>query len=215
MKVFIVDYGYGNLFSLTNALRYVGADVVVADSPKKIKNAEILFLPGVGAFGEAIKELRRRGFEEPLMRHAKERKPLFGICLGMQFLFDESEEFGKHKGLGLIPGVVKRMVLKNKEAKVPHVGWNGLLLPKGRKSWQGTIVESVTGKQYAYFVHSYVGLPKKKNDVLAEVLYGGSHVVAAVQRGALYGVQFHPEKSGEFGLALLANFLKKYSHAKS
>ena len=212
MKVFVIDYGYGNLFSLTNALQHVGAEVVIADSPKKVKNAGVLFLPGVGAFGDGIKELRKRGFEAPIREHVKKGKPLFGICLGMQFFFDESEEFGKHKGLGLVPGTVKRMAPKKKETKVPQVGWNALLLPKGRKSWKGTIAESSVGGRHAYFVHSYAGFPKRKNDIIAEVSYGGSRIVAAVEKGALYGTQFHPEKSGEFGLALLANFLKKQKH---
>lgn len=212
MKVHIIDYGYGNLFSLTNALMHVGAEVVIADSPKKIQNAWILFLPGVGAFGDGIKELRKRGFEESIVRHTQNGKPLFGICLGMQFFFDESKEFGKYKGLGLVSGVVQRMTSKEKTAKIPHIGWNALLLPSGVKNWKNTIVENTPNEKYAYFVHSYSAIPQKKGDVLAEVLYGGTRIVAAVERGPLIGVQFHPEKSGEFGLALLANFLKKYGH---
>lgn len=207
MKAVIIDYGYGNLFSLKNALVHIGAEVSVATSPSEIKNARKLILPGVGAFGDGIKELRKRGFEKPILEHVKNGRPLLGICLGMQFLFDWSEEFGQHKGLGLISGVVKRIRPKDKKRKVPHVGWNTLVFSGGRNNWKDTVITVNKKERYAYFVHSYAGFPKRKSDILAETEYGGSRIVAAVQRGTLCGAQFHPEKSGHDGLVLLKNFL--------
>jgi len=203
----IIDYGYGNLFSLEKALAYLGARAKILKTPKAVGNMQALIVPGVGAFGEGIQELRRRGFEVPILSHARTGKPLLGICLGMQFLFDYSEEFGVHKGLGLIPGSVK-LISPKSGYKVPHVGWNAVRIPQSRKNWRGSFFDGIPAKKHVYFVHSYAGIPREKKDILAEVEYGGSRVVAAVERGRISGAQFHPEKSGETGLALLRNFLK-------
>ncbi len=207
MKVGIIDYGYGNLFSLEKALAHLGVRAVTLKTPKAIRGMSALIVPGVGAFGEGIKELRKRGFEKPILSHANVGKQLLGICLGMQFLFDYSEEFGTHKGLGLIQGKVGRISPK-KGFKVPHIGWNEMQLPRGRKNWKSTILDGISVGKHVYFVHSYAGTPKERKDIVAEAEYGGSRIVAAVQRGTLFGTQFHPEKSGEIGLSILKNFLK-------
>ena len=212
MNAAIIDYGYGNLFSLKKALAHLGATATIAHSPRMLADARILFLPGVGAFGDGISELRRRGFEKPLLKHAKNGKPLFGICLGMQFLFDTSEEFGRHKGLGLISGVVKRIAPIALNCKIPQVGWNALQVPKGATNWKGTILEKVKpSSDQVYFVHSYAGNPSHQKDVLAETEYCGVRMTAVVKKGSLYGTQFHPEKSGTVGLTILKNFLDNNS----
>ena len=170
-KVHIIDYGYGNLFSLNKALVHVGAEVEIVKNPTAIKDSEAIFLPGVGAFGDGILELRKRGFESPIIEHVKHRKPFFGICFGMQFLFDGSDEFGVHKGLGIIPGTVTRIKTKSTHYKIPHVGWNELFFSKTEIERSGTIFDSIQEGSQVYFVHSYSGRPVTEEHIFSQTQY--------------------------------------------
>jgi glutamine amidotransferase len=196
----IVDYGVGNLRSVQKALERVGATAVVSDDPDALEAAQGVVLPGVGAFGDGMANLRARGLVEPVLRQVERGKPLLGICLGMQLLFEESEEMGHHRGLGLLPGCVVRF--PEGELKVPHVGWNQLRIRRG------PVLAGVADGAYAYFVHSYYPVPEDANDVQATTDYGFAFA-SVVGRGDIWGAQFHPEKSQEVGLHLLENFARR------
>lgn len=197
----IVDYGVGNLFSLKSSLRFVGADAVVTGDPEQLRAADKIILPGVGAFGDAAAKLRSRGLDRVIIREAEGGKPLMGICLGMQLLFDTSYEYGRHQGLGLIPGSVRPISdVVPSDFKIPHIGWNALHLT-GEKS---PIFKYVEEGGCVYFVHSFHGTDCKAS-VIATTEYGAS-LTAAVARGSVYGCQFHPEKSGTVGLGILKAF---------
>jgi len=209
-KVTIIDYGVGNLLNVVRAFEHCGADVTIAESMNQVANAEHLVLPGVGAFSNGMKELEARGLIDPLMRHVVSGKPLLGICLGMQMLLDESEEFGSWPGLGLIHGKVVEIPDTGTDGqphKIPHIGWNELLKPKARK-WEGSVLGSVNDKSTVYFVHSYMAVPESEEHYLAGCDYDGRRICAAVQRDNVVGCQFHPEKSGEVGLNIISEFLR-------
>jgi glutamine amidotransferase len=193
----IVDYGMGNLRSVQKALELVGAEAVVTDEAAVLDAAQGIVLPGVGAFGDAVDNIRTRQLAAPVLRQAAKQKPLLGICLGMQLLFDESEEMGRHRGLGLLPGRVVRF--PEGELKVPHIGWNQL------QGVRGAPLEGIRPEAYAYFVHSYYVAAEEPSDVLATTEYGVTFA-SVVGRGLVWGAQFHPEKSQEVGLRLLENF---------
>lgn len=200
----VVDYGLGNIFSLTRALRRVGADAAVTSDPDEVLSAERLILPGVGAFGDGMLGLHERGLIGALRRYAESGRPLLGICLGLQLFMDEGSEFGRHEGLGLIPG--KAAALKPAAAaKIPHVGWNAAR-PSAGAAWSGTPFSDAAPDSQFYFVHSFVAEPANPADRLAETSYGGTTFCASARRGGVLGVQFHPEKSGPAGLRLLARF---------
>lgn len=192
----IVDYGVGNLESIANALRYLGLPSAVTADPAELERASAIILPGVGAFPDAAEKLRRGGLDAAVKLEAG-RKPVLGICLGMQLLFDESEEVRPCAGLSLIPGRVERI---RTEYKLPHIGWNSLHFQNDSPLFSG-----LEDGAYVYFVHTFCGMAREERDVIARTDYGVS-VVAAVSRGNVYGTQFHPEKSGETGLAILRNF---------
>ena len=198
MTVAIVDYGMGNLRSVEKALERVGADAVISASADQIAAAEGIVLPGVGAFPRAVEEIDRRGLAGVVRDAATSGKPVLGICLGMQLLFERSSELGGAPGLGLIPGEVKP--LSAGRLKLPQIGWN----PVGW-SRSSELTAGLPDPCAFYHVHSFAGRPSDPADALGTSTYGAPFVTA-VQRGALFGVQFHPEKSGEHGLALLANF---------
>jgi len=199
----IIDYGVGNLFSLRSSLHAIGADVTVTGEADVIRKADKLLLPGVGAFADAAALLRRDGLDELVCSEAKSGKPLLGICLGMQLLFDESLEYGRHQGLGLIPGSVQpiRDVIPA-GYKVPHIGWNALHFPKDRPV--SPLFRSIREGDCVYFVHSFYGANCSES-VIATAEYG-PELTAAVAKDNVYGVQFHPEKSGQVGLNILRAF---------
>jgi len=194
----IVDYGVGNLFSLRSSLAAIGADAVVTAQPEVLKATDKIILPGVGAFEDAARKLRDSGLAELLKELAAAGKPLLGICLGMQMLFEKSFEYGEHEGLGLLKGQVVPMAGKlPSELKIPHMGWNALSVRQGR------LLEVVDG-QYVYFVHSFYA--EGCGDSLAAVTEYGIPITAAVEKGNIFGCQFHPEKSGNVGLSILRRF---------
>lgn len=200
----IVDYGVGNLFSLSRSLAYVGADVCVTGDREKIKSADKILLPGVGAFGDAIKKLKDAQLDEVLVSEVKKGKPMLGICLGMQLLFDKSFEYGEHAGLGLIKGEIRPIADKiGKTLKVPHIGWNSLEFTEKKSE----IFKYISDGDFVYFVHSYYAANCEES-VIAKAEYGAK-LTAAVQCGNVYGCQFHPEKSGKTGLAILRAFCER------
>lgn len=210
MKVTIIDYGLSNLLSVQHAFAHFGAETLVTDKAADILAAEALVLPGVGAFQDGMNGLEKLGLVEPIRQKAAAGTPLLGICLGMQMLFDESDEFGLHKGLGLIPGRVEKIPARDTDGdpqRVPHISWNGLWPAGGRTDFAGTALASVTPGQECYFVHSYEAKPTNEADRLADTRYGGRAVCAAAAHGSVLGCQFHPEKSGPVGLGILEGFL--------
>ena len=192
----IVDYGVGNLKSVSNAMAYIGQKTLVTGDPAELERADAVILPGVGAFPDAADKLRQTGLDRAVLAQAG-RKPVLGICLGMQLLFDWGEEGKRCKGLGLVGGCVKLM---ETEFKLPHIGWNSLEFSSGSPLFHG-----LDNGTYVYFVHSYCGHAASREDVIARTIYGPP-VVAAVSHNGVYGCQFHPEKSGEAGLQILKNF---------
>lgn len=201
----IVDYGVGNLFSLASSFAYIGAESCVSSDPDIIKKADKIVLPGVGAFEDAARKLRDSGLAELICDEAAKGKPLLGICLGMQMLFDESYEYGIHKGLGLIPGKVKPLAgYVPSGLKIPQIGWNGLNFPKDRE--KSRLYDGIEEGEHFYFVHSYYAA--ECDESLSAYCEYGSPVTASVERGSVFGTQFHPEKSGKAGLKLLLNYSK-------
>lgn len=199
----IVDYGVGNLFSLCSSFKYIGQDAEITGDAEKIRGSDKVILPGVGAFEDAAKKLRQSGLSEVVCAEAKKGKPLLGICLGMQLLFDKSFEYGEHEGLGLIRGnVVSMEPVVPKGYKVPHIGWNGLIFPKDRPV--SPLFKYIKEGDHVYFVHSYYATDCG-DAVIATTEYG-AQLTAAVADGNIYGTQFHPEKSGDVGLDILRAF---------
>ena len=198
----IIDYGVGNLFSLCSSLKSIGAEAVVTPDPAVIRAADRIILPGVGAFADAAAKLRATGLDQVLLEEAARGKKIMGICLGMQMLFDESHEYGIHKGLGLIPGRVVPMAGYIPEGlKIPHIGWNPLIL-KGEE--KHPLLKYVEEGDCVYFVHSYYATDCAES-VIATAEYG-RELTAAVAKDNVMGCQFHPEKSGRVGLNILKAF---------
>lgn len=200
----IIDYGMGNLRSVQKGFEKVGFAVKVTADPADLRDAEKLVLPGVGAFKDCMDNLREGGFIEPILRHVESGRPFLGICLGLQLLFTESEEFGRHPGLGIIPGKVVRfpgdMHIAGEELKVPHMGWNQIRLRQDAPVFRG-----VADGSAVYFVHSYYVIPDDPTVVAAVTDYG-IEFCAAIRRENVMAVQFHPEKSQQIGLRILKNF---------
>lgn len=208
-EVVVVDYGVGNLLSVRRGLEHCGATVVLTDVPAVIRAAKRVVLPGVGAFGDAMEALSQRGLIPVLQDVAQQQTPFLGICLGMQLLFDQSEEFGVHRGLGVIPGTVRpipaQAVGTAEALKIPHIGWNSLQLSR-EGAWEGTCLSRLRPGEAMYFVHSFMAVPEDSAHCLAVCDYGGNALTAVVQAGTVTGCQFHPEKSGETGLKILRTF---------
>lgn len=192
----IVDYGVGNLKSVTNAMEYVGLRTCITSDAAGLEQADSILLPGVGAFPDAAQRLRSTGLEQ-IIREEAVRKPILGICLGMQLLFEQGEEGFICEGLKLVSGCVRKIDTRE---KLPHIGWNQLSFPHTSPLFAG-----LEEGAWVYFVHSFSGVSSRPSEVIAVTDYGGP-VVAAVQNGNVYGCQFHPEKSGEAGLQILKNF---------
>ena len=196
----IIDYGAGNLQSVRKALDFIGCEARVTDRPEDLETAEAAVLPGVGAFGDAMASLESRGLVDPVRAFIRQGKPFLGICLGLQLLFDSSEESPGVKGLGVLPGKILR-IPDGEGLKVPHIGWNSLSFPNGR----GRLFAGLSQEPYVYFVHSYYLKAEDPQIVAATTEYGVS-IHAAVEKGNLFACQFHPEKSGAEGLQILRNF---------
>jgi glutamine amidotransferase len=209
-EVVVVDYGMGNLLSVQRGLEHCGAPVRLTSDPDAILSAPRVVLPGVGAFAMGMEELRRRDLDVVVKEVARRGTSLLAICLGMQMLLDESEEFGVTAGLGLIPGrvvVVPSLRADQQPQKIPHIGWNALTASEKREGWKGTLLEHVTPGESVYFVHSFTASPSDPAHRIADCLYGGIRLAAAIGRQNVFGCQFHPEKSGEVGLKVLRAFL--------
>ena len=203
MKLVIIDYGIGNTQSLINAFRKIGLNnIILTDKEEIIYESDLIILPGVGAYGNAMLELKKRGLVKIIDNYLKLNKPIIGICLGMQLLFNNSQEFGTHKGLGLIEGKVVKFPA-NISDKIPHVSWNNLNFKiKNNKLY------STTSKDDSfYFVHSYICVPKNNLEILTTTNYGGIDFCSSVKKNNIYGFQFHPEKSSKKGLSLLKNLI--------
>ena len=198
----IIDYGVGNLFSLKSSLREIGAEAVVTSDEKVIAEADRIILPGVGAFEDAARKLRESGMAEVVKREAAAGKPMMGICLGMQLMFDVGYEYGVHEGLGLIKGSVRPIAdVIPQGYKIPHIGWNLLKFKQ-----ESPLFKYIKEDDYVYFVHSYYAAECDES-VIAVTEYG-AELTAAVANGNVYGCQFHPEKSGEVGMKILKAFME-------
>lgn len=197
----IADYGVGNLFSLKSSFEYIGEKTVVTSDKGQIKSADRIILPGVGAFGDAAEKLSESGLGELIIEEDQKGKPIMGICLGMQLLFDKSYEYGEHKGLGLIKGEIRPIAeVVPRKYKIPHIGWNKLHFTKEKSR----LFRYINEGDYVYFVHSYYGTGCK-DSLIATTEYG-AELTAAVGKKNVFGCQFHPEKSGDTGLKILKAF---------
>ena len=210
MKVTVVDYGTSNLNSVCRGLKECGGDVKLADDTKQIANAELLVLPGVGAFGDCAHRLAKNRLDEAIKGFIESEKPFLGICVGMQLLFDLSDEYGPREGLSILSGTVTK-IPRGEEPdvrRVPHIGWQTLSAPSTEDNWKGTILNGIGSEESVYFVHSYTAWPEDESDRLADAYHDGSRIAAVVRRGPVTGCQFHPEKSGPVGLRILSNFIE-------
>jgi glutamine amidotransferase len=210
-EVAVVDYGAGNLLSVQRGLEYCGARVALTADPERILAAERVVLPGVGAFASAMQALEALGLVAVLRELARRQTPFLGICLGMQLLLEESEEFGHTKGLGLIPGRVVPLPSTSRAGevpKIPEIGWNALQPSAGSPAdWRATLLQDCRPGQAVYFVHSYMAVPTQGIHRLADYDFGGHAIAAVIRKDATTGCQFHPEKSGELGLKMLRRFI--------
>jgi len=210
-EVTIIDYGIGNLLSVRRGFEHLNATVTLTSNPDVICNSSKIVLPGVGAFADGKSELDCRGLTSAITEAATNGIPILGICLGMQLLFDESEEFGINNGLGLIPGRVVPIPAKDsdgKNQKLPHIGWNELVYTDVWHEWKDTLLNNTNPKEAFYFVHSYMAMPNETKHKVADCLYGGIPISAVVNRDNIFGCQFHPEKSGKAGLEILRRFIE-------
>ena len=196
----IIDYGIGNLFSVVSSFKYIGAEAVVTSDPEVIKKADRILLPGVGAFEDAAKKLRETGLDKVILDEAKAGKPILGICLGMQMLFEKSYEYGEHKGLSLLKGsVVPMQGAIDEKLQIPHIGYNALIFKKSHP-----LLKYIKEGDFVYFVHSYYAVDCE--DSLVAYAEYDKDITAIVAKGNVMGCQFHPEKSGEVGLNILRAF---------
>lgn len=199
MKIALIDYGAGNLFSVQRALKFAGADFYIAARPEQIIKADKLILPGVGAFCDGMNGLKKNRLNQAIKQAVQQQKPIFGICLGMQLMMSSGHEFGIHQGLGLIDGVVNKI---KTQAKLPHIGWNNLKIIKPT-----SLLAGINSGDYFYFVHSFVTRPKNRSVTTASTNYGGDNFCSVLEYKNIYGTQFHPEKSGPKGITIYQNFV--------
>lgn len=210
-KVTIIDYGSGNVLSVSRAFAHCGAEIVLSGDPKLIRESDRLVLPGVGAFAGCMDKLKSHGLPGAIKEFVRTGRPFLGICVGMQILFDESEEFGQHEGLGLIPGKVVKIPAVGADGKthsIPFIGWSPLALPTGQSEWKGSILGDIEPGDSAYFLHSFTALPDEQKYRLADTSYDGCVISAAVGNNNIIGTQFHLEKSGPVGLKIISRFLR-------
>ena len=206
----IVDYGIGNILSVSKAIEHCGGEVHIISEPENLLLYSKVILPGVGAFSTGMRELMNRGLTQSIKDIVKRGDKLLGICLGMQLLLDKSSEFGLTKGLGLIQGEVIPIPLKGKntDLKIPHIGWNKIHKPKNNLDWNNSILNDISNKDSFYFVHSFIAKPINPNNHLADSFYGDIKIPSVIQDENVTGCQFHPEKSGASGLKFLKNFIE-------
>lgn len=204
--VTIIDYQLGNLFSVRKACETLGCTTTISSDPRDLQDAEAVILPGVGAFGHAMENLHKLDLVQPLLDHVAAGKPLFGICLGLQLLFEESEEFGSPKGLGILPGNVKKLPVT--DSPIPQIGWNRIEPARTRPDgWRGTPLADVPASSWMYFVHSFYVDNTDPEDVLCRTSYSGFDYTSAAFKGSVFATQFHPEKSSDAGIAIYRNWL--------
>ncbi len=205
-KITIIDYGAGNILSLKRALEYLSFNTEVISDPRSINNANYLILPGDGAFGYAVKKLKNKKIYEPIINHISQHKPFLGICIGMQLLMTESSEFGNHKGLNIIQGKITK-IKKSKNIKIPSIGWSEILINNKHNKLESINFKEFNKKKF-YFVHSFKADVKNNEDLIGYYFHGKNKISAIIGKENVIGAQFHPEKSGKFGLNLLKKFIK-------
>lgn len=208
IKVAIIDYDAGNLFSVQHACEFVGLKSIITSDKKEILNSSGVILPGVGAFGEAMRNLKKLDLTTPIKEFIATGRPLMGICLGMQLLFSESEEFGRHQGLDLIKGKVIRFPDKDKKGdlvRVPQIGWNSIY-SSNKDRWEQSCLKDIKQGEFMYFVHSYYCLPTNNDDILTLTNYEGIEYCSGVRQKNIFATQFHPEKSGKEGIKIYKNW---------
>jgi imidazole glycerol-phosphate synthase subunit HisH len=207
MKIVIIDYDIGNVRSILNAFEKVGIEPILSRDEEDILNADGVILPGVGAFSHGMKNLNKYLLVDTIKKYAKTNKPLLGICLGMQMLFDESEEFGETKGIGLVSGKVIKLPTQDKNnEKLPHVSWNEI--KEKNINWNNSILQNINSQSDMYFVHSYIAKPTDINHILSTTTYSDYEFCSSIKKNNIYGCQFHPEKSSFLGLKIIGNFIK-------
>ena len=205
-EIAILDYGIGNVRSISNALEKIGSTPRITRNEQIILSSDALILPGVGAFAHGMNNLKELNLVDLIYKFVNSGKPFLGICLGMQLLLETSSEFGDTKGLGLIEGKVERLPLT--KAKLPHVAWSEIRPPTSKR-WNGTILDNTKAQTNYYFVHTFAANPSKDEDILSVTSFDGQDFCSSVHRNNIFGVQFHPEKSGEHGLNILKTFAKR------
>lgn len=204
----MVDYGVGNLYSAVKAFKQFSPHVIVTEEAADIRSADALILPGVGAFESGMQGLKVRGLEEAVADFARRGKPVLGICLGAQIMMSKGYEFGEFDGLGLIAGSVVGFSALAPGTKVPHIGWNEIVEPRASQ-WKGTLLGGIrSAVDSVYFVHSFIFKPTEPETILATTRYGGQDFCSVFRKDNIYGCQFHPEKSGQVGLAIIKNFVE-------
>lgn len=203
----VIDYGLGNLKSVSKAMESVGAKVKITNNPQEIEKAKGIVLPGVGTFRRGMRNLHKLNLLNSLYKTIEESKPFLGICLGLQLLFSKSEEDGEHKGLDIIKGKVQRFDFSNKQLKIPHMGWNQIKSPATSYQSPVKMFKGIPDNSYFYFVHSYYVEPEDKSVIAATTNYG-KEFVSAIAKDNVWGAQFHPEKSDKLGLKILENFCR-------
>jgi glutamine amidotransferase len=211
----IIDYGLGNLYSVLKACEYAGISAVISNDKKQIEAAQSLILPGVGAFGSAMNSLEKLDLVQPIRDFAATGRPLFGVCLGMQLFMSESEEFGAHKGLGLIEGVCRKFNSRNGERKVriPQIAWNTITSPAGKAFDSSSLLHGLKAGEYMYFVHSYYVIPEDPDTIITLTTYEGQEYSSGIAHSNIFALQFHPEKSSIKGLSIYKNFKKIVENA--
>lgn len=205
-QITLVDYKIGNLLSVERAMQHIGSPLKTAKSAQDIADAQKLIVPGVGAFKSCIDALKEHEFYDAIIEYAASDKPMLGICVGMQMLFETSHEFGDHQGFGLLPGDVRAIPAETTEGKahkIPHIGWTPLTL----NQLDNPLLQGIPDAAEVYFVHSFTAHPANDANCTADAYYGGQKISAIVNKGNIYGTQFHPEKSGPVGLQILKNFV--------